>query len=151
MGFGTVAANVIMFISVLLLASGVLVVMNIYVQETRDSLQTQKDRVVDEIRTDIKIQSVTYNSASNQGTAYVTNRGSTNLRIAGVDILIDGIRVSRSDRKVTIEEDTQISGDTVWSPSEVIRIDFTQEISSGRKSFRVITENGVRDEEGFDA
>lgn len=151
MGFGTVAANVIMFISVMLLASGVLVVMNIYVQETRISLQTQKDRVVDEIRTDVKIQSVTYNSTSNEGISYVINRGSTDLRIAGVDILLDGIRVSRDNRTITIESDTQISADAVWSPSEVIRIDFTQDLSSGRKAFRVITENGVRDEEGFDA
>lgn len=151
MGFGTVAANIIMFISVLLLASGVLVVMNIYVQETTNSLQIQKDRVVDEIRTDIKIQSITYNSTTNEGTAFVTNRGSTDLRVAGVDILLDGIRVSRDDRTITIEEDTQTSSDAVWSPSEVIRIDFTQELSGGRKTFRVVTQNGVRDEEGFDA
>lgn len=148
MGFGTVAANILMFISILLLAGGALIVMNIHVQETNQQLRIESDRLQEQIGTNVVIQNVNYNNGT--VTAYVINDGRTDLSIEDTDIFIEGSRISRNDRTITITSDTQITSSDVWSPSEVVEVTTDTSLDSGRRTFKLVTENGISDEEGFD-
>ena len=148
MGFGTVAANILMFISILLLAGGALIVMNIHVQETNQQLRIESDRLQEQIGTNVVIQNVNYNNGT--VTAYVINDGRTDLSIEDTDIFVEGSRISRNDRTITITSDTQITSSDVWSPSEVVEVTTDTSLNSGRRTFKIVTENGISDEEGFD-
>lgn len=148
MGFGTVAANILMFISILLLAGGALIVMNIHVQETNQQLRIESDRLQEQIGTNVVIQNVNYDNGT--VTAYVINDGRTDLGIEDTDIFVEGSRISRNDRTITITSDTQITSSDVWSPSEVIEVTTDTSLNSGRRTFKIVTENGISDEEGFD-
>lgn len=144
MGFGTIVANIMMFIAIIMVTTGVIFVMNIYVQETQESLTEQKNRLVEELRTSITINSINYNST--QLTIYVTNTGTTNLDMNSIDLFIDGIRVSRTQRTTEIEPDTQIGGPTVWNPREMIKIE-TNTTMTGTVLIRITTPQGAFDQE----
>lgn len=146
MGFGTIVANIIMFIAVLMLASSILLIMNVYVQETQESLNEQKNRLVDELRTAITIDSVSYDNSTNTLTIYSTNIGTTNLQPETVDLYIDGIRISRASRSITLEPDTLVGGPTIWNPREVARIETSLSLE-GTVLIRIVTSSGVFNQE----
>lgn len=148
MGFGTVAANILMFISILLLAGGAVIIMNIHIQETNQELRMESDRLTREIGTNVVIQNVNYNNGT--VTAYVINDGRTDLSKDDTDIFVEGSRISRNDRTITITSDTQITSSDVWSPSEVVEVTTDTSLNSGRRTFKIVTENGISDEAGFD-
>ena len=144
MGFGTLAANIIMFIALLILASSVVFIMSTYVQETQESLTEQKNRLVDEIRTSITIDSISYTNETL--TIYSTNIGTTNLRLETIDLFIDGIRIPRTSRTITIEPDTLVGGPSIWNPREVIKVE-TGISLNGTVLIRLVTSNGVFNQE----
>ncbi len=144
MGFGTLAANIIVFIAILMLASGLIIVMNVYVQETRESLTDQKNRLVEEIRTDITIQSVHYNNS--EITLYVINSGKTNLPLTTIDIFLEGRRVPRNERTIEIEPDTLIGSANSWDPREIIKVTINEEITT-TTLIRISADNGAVDQD----
>ena len=150
MGFGTIAANMIMFIAIVTLATGLLFVMNVYVQETQSSIQQQKNQIIEEIRTDITIEEISYNSENDELLIYVRNTGKIELSIERTEVYIDGLRVSNSQKNNTLEEDTIVSNNRSWSPREILKIEADIELTEGRKRVRVATHNGISDEVRLD-
>ena len=118
--------------------------MNTYIQETQESLNEQKNRLVEELRTSITIDSVAYDEGIL--TIYSTNIGTTNLRPETVDLFIDGIRIPRTSRTITIEEDTLVGGPTVWNPREVIKVE-TSITLNGTVLVRLVTSTGAFNQE----
>lgn len=146
MGFGTLAANIIVFIAVLMLASGLIVVMNAYVQDTQESLTEQKTRLVNELRTQISIQTLAYDNVTLD--VYVKNEGTTNLQLNTLDLYLDGNRISRDDTTVAIEPDTLTGGPTLWNPREVIKVS-TDVTMNGTVTIRVVSDNSASDQEAI--
>jgi archaellum component FlaG (FlaF/FlaG flagellin family) len=151
MGFGTIAAQIILFISLVSIAAAVVLMINQYTEETSYSLKVQKDRLVDELRTDITINSVSYNGSKtpDELLVYARNTGKTLIDLNYTDIYIDGVRVDYADRTLTIEADTEVSNPGIWDPKEVLEIDVSQDIGSGTHKARVVVFNGASDEELF--
>lgn len=145
MGFGSIVANLMMFIAVLMLATGTVFILNIYVQETQDSLTEQKNRIVSEIRTDININSISYDNTTLD--IYITNTGSIDLDMQRLDLFIDGERKSRSFVNKVIEEDTLITGPGIWSPREMLKVSYDDTGLAGNINVRLVTPNGVSDED----
>lgn len=143
MGFGAVAANMLMFIAVIMIAGGFVVLINSYAQETTVSMQLQKDRLMEELRTDVTITAVSYNDTIPRVWVYVLNTGKTTLNAERSDLYIDGVRVDRTERVLTIESDTELSDLPVWEPQEIIRIAVDTSLSSGPHRFRIVTSNGI--------
>ncbi len=156
MGFGTLAANLIMFIAVIMLAGSLVIALNVYVQQTQDSLQNQQDRLMQEMRSEITIDSVNYEEAESGNEEditeiFVRNSGRTDLRLDRIDVYLDGPRVSREDTEIELEEDTIIGSSEAWNPRETIKITVEQDIDSGEKTVRVTAEYGASDTYTFEA
>ena len=146
MGFGAIAANMLMFIAVVMIAGGFVVLINSYAQDTTVSLQMQKDRLMDELRTDVTITAVSYNDSIPRVRVYILNTGKITLNAERSDLYIDGIRVERTDRTLLIEPDTKLSDLPTWEPQEILRITVDTSINPGPRKFRLVTSNGVSHE-----
>jgi archaellum component FlaG (FlaF/FlaG flagellin family) len=151
MGFGTVVSHIILFVSIITVAAGFLVVINNYVQGTTGSLVEKQERISSELNTDITITSVDYDNSTNPDTitAYATNTGSTQLRPNRTDLYIDDTRISRNERTITIQTDTQVDNPGIWDPDEIVEITTEQDLESGQHTLSVVAANGVTQETTF--
>lgn len=145
MGFGSIVANLMMFIAVLMLATSTIFVLNVYIQETQSSLTEQKNNLISELRTDIKINSISYDNVTLS--IYVTNTGSIDLDMDRIDLFIEGDRKSRSFTDKSIEEDTLITGQGSWSPREMLKISYNDTDLAGNVNVKVTTPVGISDED----
>lgn len=149
MGFGTIAANAIMFIGIIIIAGSFVIVMNNYIQQTTTSLQVQKNTLNDQIKTDITITSAVYNQTTHILECYVENTGKTTLIVNDTDIYIDGYRISRDNRTISVQQDTQASSTYLWYPNGIIQATATYAIGSGIHQLNVVTDHGVSDQYTF--
>ncbi|MCB9358842.1 hypothetical protein H6503_02840 [Candidatus Woesearchaeota archaeon] len=149
MGFGSIAAQMIMFIAIVTIATSVVFVLNNYTQQTTDSLKTEKDRVVDVLKTDITITSIAFDNSTNTTTVYIKNTGKTKLSLNYTEFYIDGLRFSPNNRTSSIEADTEKANVLAWEPTEIARFAVTYNLSSGIHTLRIAASNGVYDEDTF--
>ncbi|MFT4326107.1 MAG: hypothetical protein ACMXYK_01250 [Candidatus Woesearchaeota archaeon] len=150
MGFGDIASQIILFISIVTLTAGVAILLGGYANQTSQSLQVQQNTLVDEIRTDFRITSVAHFSGNPDTIIlYVKNTGRTAHVLDNIEVFISGLRVEHGNRVITVEADTDIGNPLHWDRGEIIRIDVTQNIDPGVHTIRVVTPNGVWDESTF--
>ena len=135
MGFSHVAAFAIIGVSTLMaieiLTGSILPMIN----DIDDSYNDMKDRLVDQIQTDINITGV---SISGSGPNYdhnitVENIGSVTLNTSDFTVLIDG----------TTQQFTCSS--SCLYPEQNVYFNVTDVAGTGTKRLKVITENGVSD------
>lgn len=151
MGFGGIGSQLIMFIAVITIATSVAIMISGESDKTSDALQSQNSRVVDKIKTDITITSINYNTAPSPDvtTVYIKNTGNTKIDPQGVDIFLNGYRYGYNNRSTSIEADTSTGSPLSWDPTEVLKITITENLASNIYDVRVITGNGVYDEDTF--
>lgn len=149
MGFGSLAVQIVMFVTVLTIAVGIVILINVNIQETSQALTLQKDRLSDQLRTDITITSLSYNTTTDVLTAYVENTGKTKVRMNTTDLYVNGLRVQYTNRTIAVENDTDLGSPLIWDPSEIISIVSTQTLTSGIHTVRVVTDNGISDQDQF--
>jgi archaellum component FlaG (FlaF/FlaG flagellin family) len=142
-GFGSVAAQVIFFIAVVMIASSLVVIANEQMQDNAQNYRIRSERLNNEIATNIKIMSISYNESTPRIDIYVKNEGKTNLILANTDVFIGGIRVARADTTIVVEPETDIGNSLIWDPSEIIHIRIDQTIGAGIVPVRVATDFGA--------
>lgn len=148
MGFGTAAANMIFFIAVLTISSGLIFYMNNYAAETTARLTDQKNRMSDELMTSIIITQATYFEEENTTIAYARNNGRTKLEKNRVDVYLSKQRVPLTEFTIEVEPDTDLGNPGIWDPGETVKITIPdRELGSGAHTIRVLAFNGVGAEE----
>lgn len=149
MGFGNVATTIIMFIAVLMLATGVLITMNNQIEQSQASMKVQNDYLNNQLKTNILINQVNYSAG--QTTLYVMNEGKTILKLDKTDVFLDAEFIPRNDtnRSITIETSTDITNPGLWDPDEMVKIVINQTLTAGEHRVAVTTQYGVKDEELF--
>lgn len=144
MGFGTVAANMLFFIAILTLSAGVIFYMNSFASDTTAAMTVQNNRLSDELRTDINIDSATYDNDTQTTTIYVKNTGKTKLDINGSDVYLDKDRIPRTNYTAEITSDSLVGSSDVWEPLELLEIVVEDyELTDNSIKVRVVTYNGV--------
>lgn len=149
MGFGTIIANVVMFITVLLLATAVIVVFKGTVEDSTTSMQAQSDRMSNQIKTDLHITSAVYNESETNITVYAQNIGETVLNLDNVDVYVDGLFIDRntSVRQMHIQPSTHVRNAGFWDPSEVLEIYINRSLStSSTHMVALTTQYGTKEE-----
>ena len=152
MGFSDLATQIIMFIAVITVATGLIVVFNASVTEASNSVRIRTDTLSLTMRTDITIDMVSYESSTNTTFVYVRNTGKTMLTPNQTDVYLNGFRIPRNESYRTIEiiEDTDLINPGVWDPSEQIIIKIFQELNSSViHEVTVATEYNVQQTEKF--
>ncbi len=147
MGFGTVAAQIIFFIAVIMIASAFIIGMNDQMQQNSQSLRTQNERLSEQLLSDISIMSLTYNSSNDELRVYVRNSGKTRLELNATDIFVNGIRIARAQRTIEVESDTSVGNEFIWDPSEIVLIQTTQALSSSIHTIRIVADNEASDQD----
>ncbi|MFP4118732.1 MAG: hypothetical protein ACLFTH_01615 [Candidatus Woesearchaeota archaeon] len=148
MGFGSIAANILLFLGVVIIASTFIFYMNSYASETSAVMTQQKNEMVDELNSDISITSSLLNTSHtpDQTILYAKNTGSTRLTIDDTDVYIDGARVPSTSVTITVEEDTDIGNPDLWDPDEVVKIEAEKNVDSGAIPVKVITTYSASDQ-----
>jgi archaellum component FlaF (FlaF/FlaG flagellin family) len=149
MGFGNVATMIIMFIAVMLMATGAIVSIRAQIDKTQSSMQTQADFLNNQIKTNVQITQVNYSAG--ETTLYAINNGKTILQIAKVDVFLDAEFVPRNDtnRTIALEASTDITNPGLWDPDEVLKVIINKVINSGQHRVIMTTQYGTKDEELF--
>lgn len=124
MGFSDITSQIIMFIAVITIATGLVIVFNSNIQEASASLRMQSNSMTLSMRTDITIDMVSHNSDLNITYVYIRNTGRTELNQNNTDVYINGLRVPRNNdnRSIELLPDTDLINPGIWDPSEQILI-----------------------------
>lgn len=149
MGFGSIATTIIMFIAVLLLATGVLITLQSNIDKSQASMQASAELLNNEIITNMDITSTNY--TSNNLRVYLINNGKSTLKLDRIDAYVDDVFIPRNDtnRTIQIEASTDIKNPGLWDPNEIIRIDIATTLGAGEHIVKITTQYGNREEELF--
>jgi len=96
MGASTIITHLILFIAVLGIASGLLIVIKNYADQTEGTFTQKSDEYNKVIQTNIKIEVISYKNATNTTWVYIRNTGKTSMKPSNIDIYIDGMRFPRN-------------------------------------------------------
>lgn len=132
MGFGTVVANVVMFISVLLLATGTIVVFKNVIEDQTASMKVQSDAMSNNIKTNMEITSAAYDNVTEVTTIYVLNSGKTSLDVGYLDVYLDDLFVPRNAtwKTLGVESSTHIRNPGYFDPNEILEITLTKKLQN---------------------
>ena len=149
MGFGNVATTIIMFIAVLLLATGVIVSLRTQIDQTQSSMNAQAEMLNNQIKTSITITQTNYSAGTT--TVYALNNGKTTLKPQKVDAFLDAEFVPRneSNRSVTVQPSTDTKNPGLWDPDEVLKVEVYKSLNAGEHRIALATQYGTKDEELF--
>ncbi len=152
MGFSDLASQIIMFIAVITVATGLVVAFNSSVTEASNSMKIRTDTLSLTMRTDVTIDMISYEDETNTTFVYVRNTGKTMLSTNQTDVYLDGLRVPRNNTHRTIEilEDTDEINSGIWDPTEQVLIKIFEELNStATHEIAVTTEYNTKDTEKF--
>lgn len=149
MGFGNVATTIIMFIAVLMLATGVIITINNQLEQSQASMKVQNDYLNNQLKTNILINEVNYTAGTT--TLYIINQGKTVLKLDKTDVYLDAAFIPRNEtnRTIALESSTDITNPGLWDPDEIATIKINKILQGGEHRVAVTTQYGVKDEELF--
>jgi len=150
MGFSDLTTQVIMFVSVLVIATALVIFFNNYSNDAIDTANIQRQQLSERISTDISIDIINYDNLTNPHTitAYVKNTGRIPINLDTFDLYLNKIRIPRNDSNRTIQiiSDTDLVNIGQWDPKELVKIDIFYNLSSGlTHTFDLVLENTKRD------
>ncbi len=151
MGFGSVAAQLIMFISLMSITTTVVLVFDQHTQETATAMVVKTDALANSLKTNFVISSVSHNSSSNITSIYLVNTGDTELNTNMTDVILDGEFVPRNvNKNISVIASTQVRNPLLWDPNEVLSINVTKVLTANTTHIiDVISEYGVRETDTF--
>ncbi len=150
MGFDSIAANLIMFIAVITVASFIVGLFNTYIQETSATLTLKKNKILEKVETDFDIINIDFNSTLNRTVAYALNTGSRELKPEELFVFIDGSLVEKANYNITLDSDSNIENPSLWDPKEILIINISMYLdNTTRHKLKLVYSNGVSAEEMF--
>ncbi len=152
MGASTIIAHIILFIAVLGIASGLVVVIKNYADQTEGVFKDKSNDYDQIIKTSIKIEVISYQNQTDTTWIYVSNTGQTSMKPSEVDVYIDGFRFPRNDtnRSIQVLSDTNTVNKGLWDPKEQILIKAYRHLDdTSTHEVVVTTPYSVRDKDTF--
>lgn len=135
------------------ISTGLVVVFNSYVDDTSSSTRAQWTLMSNNLKTDVTITSVSYDSGANPDntTVFLLNTGKTRLDINQTDVYLDGyIHRNDGNRSIAIEPSTDTIDTGIWNEKEVVRLVIFKNLSaSSTYQVCVTTQYGTRSCDSF--
>lgn len=127
MGFSNIASHLIMFIAVMTIAATLIFTFNAQLSDSAGTVASRQRYLTNQMRTAITIESVKYDSSSNETTAYVKNIGDSRIYPNQSMIYIDGDRIAYdANLTLAIEADTNTKNTDVLDPNEILKMVITK-------------------------
>jgi len=143
-GAETAVTHMIFFITALLLAISVVVLISGNVQSMISSSGASSKLVSEQMRTDITIvndpEIIPFDNDTGKYTFYAKNTGKTELAPEYVTILVDGILIEPADADVGL-----VDSDVVWRPGDILTLNVTTKpspLETGDHRVLVAADNG---------
>ena len=144
MGLGSIIGNMMLFITVLVIGSLIYLFLNQYTLMTSQTLEEEKEQLLNEIQTKINITSIA--NESNDVciiTIYAKNVGNTIINPNKMDTYIDGLRLQKANTTYHVNQTFDIINPALWDPGEYITATINTTLLQGVHSIRIITDKGV--------
>jgi archaellum component FlaG (FlaF/FlaG flagellin family) len=145
-GFGDAVSTLILFIAVISVSVGLVIAFQNYVVKTQSSFKSQNDRTVNQLKSEISITNIYYNSSSNTSYIYVKNIGEIKLIPTEFDLFVDGAFTKNFS---VFYADNLSKSITLFQPGETLAIVYNKYLSPGTHKIRVVTEYSTYDEDFF--
>lgn len=149
MGFGDVVSQTIFFIAILGISVTLIMLFNNYVSSTSATMESNRNRMVDQMNTHFEITNVFHESDTNITHVYVLNTGENKHRPEEIDAYINSRFISRTDLNTTLVESTDIRDIGIWNPGETIHMQINMSLDDDTHTIDVVTSNGVKTSEIF--
>lgn len=151
MGFGTIVANIVMFIAVLTVSTSVFVLMKNNIAEQNSAMVEQSKYLSNNLKTSVEIENLAYDNETNVTTLNVRNTGKTKLSLDYVDVYIGSEFIPRSDnnRSISVDSSTDTKNPGIWDTNEVVEIQVPKDLETGEYDIRVAVQYGVYAEDTF--
>ncbi len=139
---GESIAQLIFFIGAIVIAVGVIAAVTSNVQSITASYSINSKTLADQLKTDITIindpAAIPY--VGGNYSFFVKNTGKNTLDNSSVNMFVDGNYTTNITGKMKIME-----GGSVWYPTYVLRLNYSDTLASGDHTVRVVAGNGVFD------
>jgi archaellum component FlaF (FlaF/FlaG flagellin family) len=153
MGSDTIVASIIMFIVVISLATLVSASLKVSVEDSTNSMVMQSKIASNEMKTNFRIASMSYNNNTEEIRVSALNIGKTILNIEQIDIFVNGEFISRNDteRQIYVEPSTDNKNTGLWDPTETLTIIVKDKIffKNDDINILIITQYGSKEEDNF--
>lgn len=143
MGFASVAGQVILFLSILVIIGASFQTAKITTMQTSLALKQQKERYDVLLNTQFDIENISFDETSNPCLTKIDlkNSGSTKHIPSDMEIYIDGHRVPTSSVNSEIIE---MINPNIWDPGENININASFNITSGSHLLEIVSVAGFK-------
>ena len=119
------------------------------IESTTMSYTIQKQRLEDELKTNIEIVNITFDNTTNPHTTtmFVKNIGQNKIDIDYVDVFIDEVRLERngSNRSIEFAEESVTINPLHWDSDEYIKIEVYLNLTNVTRLATVSVAGGVTD------
>lgn len=152
MGFGNTATHLILFITVMSVATGFVIVAKTQIDGLSGSMQEKQTILSKRLETELIIEVIRFDNSSNTTSVYVKNIGNTMLDISKVDIFFDNLIVPRNagNRSIAVLTDTDMKNLGVWDKGEIALITTNIDLEKSKThTVTVTTQYGIKDESSF--
>jgi archaellum component FlaG (FlaF/FlaG flagellin family) len=144
----SVASQVILFIAVISITTGLVAVFNNYVHETTSSTKVQWQYMSNQLKTDVTIDNIMFNTTASPKTTTISvrNTGKTKLSVNLTDIYLDGF-ISRDDasRLMILEPSADKINPGIWDEQEILTIIVYKDLSASTTyEICITTQYGTR-------
>jgi flagellar protein FlaG len=143
-GAETAVTHMIFFITAMLLAISVVVLVSGNVQSMVSSSGAGSKLLSEQMRTDITIvndpEIIPFDNSTGKYTFYAKNTGKTELAPEYVTILVDGLLIEPADADIAL-----VDGDVVWRPGDILTLNVTTKpspLDAGDHRVLVAADNG---------
>ncbi|WP_321429269.1 flagellar protein G [uncultured Methanolobus sp.] len=143
-GAETAVTHMIFFITAILLAISVVVLVSANVQSMLSSSSAGSKLLSEQMRTDITIvndpELIPYDNSTGKYTFYAKNTGKTELAPEYVTVLVDGILIEPASADAELTD-----GDVVWRPGDILTLNVTTNpspLQEGDHRVLVAADNG---------
>jgi flagellar protein FlaF len=136
MGMSVAASSAIIFTGFLLAATGLIVAIDSTVMNIQQQLSTSIDRQAETAQTSLHFDNATKNSTA--VFINITNTGSNQLKVSGIQVLVNGTLVTGKLVKHNVSGSTTTD---IWAPAERLHIELKTKGTVGQR-VSVIASNG---------
>jgi archaeal flagellar protein FlaF len=136
MGMSVAASSAIIFTGFLLAATGLIVAIDSTVMSIQQEMSSTFDRQSDAAQTSMHFDNATKNSTAIF--INITNTGSNQLKVSGLQILVNGTLVTGKIIKHNVSGSTTTD---IWAPAERLHLELNTKGTTGQR-ISVVISNG---------
>jgi archaellum component FlaG (FlaF/FlaG flagellin family) len=150
MGFDGVASQAILFIAVISASAVLIIAFQTQLSDSASTASIKQKALSEQLKTEIIIESVSYNITAENTSVYVKNIGKTSIKPQQISVYVDDQWTANTTRSQTLVSDTNTINPTIWDPNEVLLVVVNQELDTDlTHSIAIATPYGTREEYEF--